>query len=188
MAFTAGFGVAPEMPMGSNKLEASEDSGMKKVTSNEVARIAGVSQSTVSRAFNREGMVSEATLKRIRAAADKLGYQPNELARSLISRKSNMIGIVMGDILNPFYPAVLNAFTQRLQLLGRHVLLFCVPAGRDVDDVLPLMLQYQVAGVVITSATLSSHMAKTIGRERHPRGALQSHRLWQCRELGLLRQ
>jgi DNA-binding LacI/PurR family transcriptional regulator len=141
---------------------------MKKVTSNEVARIAGVSQSTVSRAFNREGMVSEATLKRIRAAANKLGYQPNELARSLISRKSNMIGIVMGDILNPFYPAVLNAFTQRLQLLGRHVLLFGVPDGKDVDDVLPQMLQYQVAGVVITSATLSSHMAKTLGESGTP--------------------
>lgn len=141
---------------------------MKKVTSHEVARIAGVSQSTVSRAFNREGMVSKATLKRIRTAAEKLGYRPNELARSLISRKSNMIGIVMGDILNPFYPAVLNEFTQRLQDLGRHVLLFSVPAGKDVDDVLPQMLQYQVAGVVITSATLSSHMAKIIGESGTP--------------------
>ena len=74
---------------------------IRKVTSHEVARLAGVSQTTVSRAFNREGSVSEPTLKRIRAAADQLGYWPNELARSLISRKSNMIGIVMGDILNP---------------------------------------------------------------------------------------
>src|SRR5258707_162059 len=90
------------------------------------------------------------------------------IQRPLISRKSNMIGIVMGDILNPFYPAVLNAFTQRLQLLGRHVLLFGVPDGRDVDDVLPQMLQYQVAGVVITSATLSSHMAKTLGESGTP--------------------
>jgi DNA-binding LacI/PurR family transcriptional regulator len=135
---------------------------IRKVTSHEVARLAGVSQTTVSRAFNREGSVSEPTLKRIRAAADQLGYWPNELARSLISRKSNMIGIVMGDILNPFYPAVLHAFTQKLQTLGRHVLLFSVPAGADVDAVLPQMLQYQVAGVVITSATLSSRMARTI--------------------------
>lgn len=135
---------------------------IRKVTSHEVARLAGVSQTTVSRAFNRESSVSEATLARIRAAADQLGYWPNELARSLISRKSNMVGIVMGDILNPFYPAVLHAFTQKLQTLGRHVLLFSVPAGADVDAVLPQMLQYQVAGVVITSATLSSRMARTI--------------------------
>jgi DNA-binding LacI/PurR family transcriptional regulator len=134
----------------------------RKATSHEVARLAGVSQSTVSRAFNRQESVSQSTLKRIRAAAEQLGYWPNELARSLISRKSNMIGIVMGDILNPFYPAVLNAFTQKLQTLGRHVLLFSVPPGADIDAVLPQMLQYQVAGVVITSASLSSRMAKAV--------------------------
>lgn len=141
---------------------------MKKVTSNEVARLAGVSQSTVSRAFNREGVVSPETLERIRAVATELGYRPNELARSLISRKSNIIGIVMGDILNPFYPAVLNAFTQKLQGHGRRVLLFSVPPGHDVDEVLPQMMQYQVAGVVITSATLSSRMAETFARGGTP--------------------
>jgi DNA-binding LacI/PurR family transcriptional regulator len=136
---------------------------MKKVTSNEVARAAGVSQSTVSRAFNREDVVSQETLERIRSVAAELGYRPNELARSLISRKSNMVGIVMGDMLNPFYPAVLNAFTNNLQRIGRRVLLFSVPPGHDVDEVLPQLLQYQVAGVVITSATLSSRMAEAVG-------------------------
>ncbi len=140
----------------------------RKATSHEVARLAGVSQSTVSRAFNRESAVSEETLKRIRAAADKLGYWPNELARSLISRQSNMVGIVMGDILNPFYPAVLAAFTQKLQARGRRVLLFSVAPGSDVDDVLPQMLQYQVSGLVITSATLSSRMARTISASGTP--------------------
>ncbi len=141
---------------------------MKKVTSHEVARLAGVSQSTVSRAFNRESVVSQETLNRIQAVAKKLGYQPNELARSLISRKSNVIGLVMGDILNPFYPAVLNAFTHNLQRLGRRVMLFSVPAGHDVDEVLPQLMQYQVAGVVITSASLSSRMAETLGQGNTP--------------------
>ena len=103
---------------------------MKKVTSNEVARLAGVSQSTVSRAFNRQDVVSQETLERIHAVALEIGYRPNELARSLISRKSNIIGIVMGDILNPFYPAVLNAFTNSLQRLGRRV---AVVRPGDVD-------------------------------------------------------
>ena len=141
---------------------------MKKVTSNEVARLAGVSQSTVSRAFNRQDVVSQETLERIHAVALEIGYRPNELARSLISRKSNIIGIVMGDILNPFYPAVLNAFTNSLQRLGRRVLLFSVPPGHDVDEVLPQLMQYQVAGVVITSATLSSRMAEAFGRGGTP--------------------
>lgn len=141
---------------------------MKKVTSNEVARLAGVSQSTVSRAFNRQNVVSQETRERILAVAMEVGYRPNELARSLISRKSNIIGIVMGDILNPFYPAVLNAFTNSLQRLGRRVLLFSVPPGHDVDEVLPQLMQYQVAGVVITSATLSSRMAEAFGKGGTP--------------------
>jgi DNA-binding LacI/PurR family transcriptional regulator len=141
---------------------------MRKVTSSEVARVAGVSQSTVSRAFNRQDVVSQETLARIQAVASELGYRPNELARSLISRKSNMVGIVMGDMLNPFYPAVLNAFTNELQRLGRRVLLFSVPPGHDVDEVLPQLMQYQVAGVVVTSATLSSRMAEAVGRGGTP--------------------
>jgi DNA-binding LacI/PurR family transcriptional regulator len=141
---------------------------MKKVTSTEVARAAGVSQSTVSRAFNREKVVSEETRARILSVAAELGYRPNELARSLISRKSNMIGIVMGDILNPFYPAVLSAFTNNLQQQGRRVLLFSVPPGHDVDEVLPQLMQYQIAGVIIASATLSSRMAETVGKSGTP--------------------
>ncbi len=141
---------------------------MKKVTSTEVARAAGVSQSTVSRAFNRQDVVSEATRERVLTIAAELGYRPNELARSLISRKSNMIGIVMGDLLNPFYPAVLSAFTYNLQRLGRRVLLFSVPPGHDVDEVLPQLMQYQIAGVVVASATLSSRMAETVGKGGTP--------------------
>jgi DNA-binding LacI/PurR family transcriptional regulator len=141
---------------------------VKKVTSYDIARLAGVSQSTVSRAFNRENAVSQETLERIQAVATKMDYQPNEVARTLISRKSNVIGVVMGDILNPFYPAVLHTFTQSLQRLGRRVMLLSVPPGRDVDEVLPQLMQYQVAGVVITSATLSSRMAETIRRSGTP--------------------
>jgi DNA-binding LacI/PurR family transcriptional regulator len=141
---------------------------VKKVTSYDIARLAGVSQSTVSRAFNRENAVSPETLERIQEVATKMGYWPNEVARSLISRKSNVIGIVMGDILNPFYPAVLHTFTFSLQRLGRRVMLLSVPAGRDVDEVLPQLMQYQVAGVVITSATLSSRMAETVRRGGTP--------------------
>jgi DNA-binding LacI/PurR family transcriptional regulator len=141
---------------------------VKKVTSYDIARLAGVSQSTVSRAFNRENAVSQETLERIQGVATRMGYRPNEVARSLISRKSNVIGVVMGDILNPFYPAVLHTFTYSLQRLGRRVMLLSVPAGRDVDEVLPQLMQYQVAGVLITSATLSSRMAEIVRRSGTP--------------------
>ncbi|HVY99128.1 MAG TPA: LacI family DNA-binding transcriptional regulator [Dongiaceae bacterium] len=139
----------------------------KRATSYDVAEAADVSQSTVSRAFSG-GKVSSEVLERIQDAARKLGYRPNELARSLISRKSNMIGLVMGNTNNPFYPTVMSEFTQELQRVGRRVLLFSVPAGQDVDAVLPEVLQYHVAGVIIASATISSKMARLLKSEGTP--------------------
>ena len=86
----------------------------KVATSYHVAAEAGVSQSAVSRAFKPGGSVSKATREKIYAAANKLGYRPNAIARSLISKKSGMVGIVMADISNPFYPAVLEIFLTKL--------------------------------------------------------------------------
>jgi len=124
----------------------------------EVARLAGVSQSAVSRAFTPGASVSQATLEKVRAAAATLGYQPNAIARSLITRRTNIVGLVMGDFANPFYSQVLAALSLELQRRERQVLLFAVPPDRAVDDLLPLVLQYQVDAIVIAAATLSSAM------------------------------
>lgn len=131
----------------------------ERVTSSDVAKEAGVSQSAVSRAYTPGASVSEATKEKVFAAAKKLGYQPNAIARSLISRRSNMIGIVMADIVNPFYPAVLDMFMRLFQERGHRVMLFMAARDQSIDDLLPRLLEYQVDGVVITSVTLSSEMA-----------------------------
>jgi DNA-binding LacI/PurR family transcriptional regulator len=138
------------------------------VTSYDVAAAAKVSQSTVSRAFAGGAKVSSKALERIQNVAKQLGYHPNELARTLISRKSNMVGLVMGETQNPFYPAVMSGFTRELQKIGRRVMLFSVPQGHDVDDVLPQVLQYNVSGVIIASASISSKMARTLKAEGTP--------------------
>ena len=80
----------------------------RRVSSTEVARAAGVSQSTVSRVFSDDQRVSEATAAKVLKVAQQLGYQPNVLARSLITRRTNMIGIAMAQITSPFYPYVLE--------------------------------------------------------------------------------
>ncbi|UTW11990.1 LacI family DNA-binding transcriptional regulator [Marinobacterium rhizophilum] len=131
----------------------------ERITSFDVAREAGVSQSAVSRAYTSGASISKATKDKVFAAASKLGYQPNAIARSLISRRSNMIGIVMADIINPFYPAVLDMFMRRFQERGHRVLLFMASRDQNIDDLLPQLLEYQVDGLVITSSTLSSEMA-----------------------------
>src|SRR5262245_59562312 len=84
-----------------NRLMANE-----KVTSVDVARLAGVSQSAVSRYFTPGTSVSTKTGEKIKAAADQLGYRPNVLARSLITGRSRIIGLVVAYLENYFYPEV----------------------------------------------------------------------------------
>ena len=128
----------------------------RRTTSTEVARLAGVSQATVSRVFSANNMVAQETTERVVRAAQQLGYKPNAIARSLITRRTDMIGIVMAEITSPFYPYVLEKFTQRLHTLGKRVLLFTTGPDDDVDSVLPDILRYQVDGLIVANAMLSS--------------------------------
>src|SRR5690554_5299217 len=102
---------------------------MGRVTSVDVARAAGVSQSTVSRALSDDKRISDETKKKVRKAAAILGYTPNVIARSLQTSKSNIVGLIMGDLANPFYPSVLEICTQRLHAMGKQLLLISVPKG-----------------------------------------------------------
>lgn len=131
---------------------------MKKVTAHDVARLAEVSQSAVSRTFTPGASVAPETRERIETAARKLGYRPNAIARSLITRRSRIIGLVMSYLENQFYPVVIERLCQALQKDGYHVLLF-ISQTEDADDVLTDILQYQVDGIVMASTTLSSALA-----------------------------
>ena len=140
----------------------------RRITSHDVARMAGVSQSTVSRTFGSGAPVSSESREKVLAAARELGYSPNFVARSLITDRTNIIGIVMADFTNPFYTNILEKFTQRLHGIGRQVLLFNAAPDQDIDEMLPLVLQHQVDAIVITSATLSSAMADECVRNGPP--------------------
>ena len=141
----------------------------KRITSIDVAKRAGVSQPTVSRVFSTDSPNVKADKKeRVLKAADELGYRPNVIARMMSTSKTNIIGIVMANITSPFYPYVLDKFLQRLNALDRQVLLFAASANQKVDDILPLILQYQVDALIVTSATLSSEMADECARNDMP--------------------
>ena len=132
----------------------------RPVTARELARRLGISQSTISRAYSRHASISPEMRARVLQAAAALGYQPNVIARSLTTRRSNIVGIVMATMTNPFYPEALEQLAKALQQIGLQTLLFHVPPGEEVDSELPLLLQYQVDAVVIASATISSAMAR----------------------------
>jgi DNA-binding LacI/PurR family transcriptional regulator len=96
----------------------------ERVTSLDVARWAGVSQSAVSRTFTENSSVSTKTAEKVRQAAIELGYRPNILARSLITGKSNIIGVLVSYLDNFFYPDALEKLSNLLQSEGYHVLIF----------------------------------------------------------------
>lgn len=132
-----------------------------KVTSLEVAQLAGVSQSAVSRFYTPGTSVSKKMAEKIRAAADELGYRPNVLARSLKSGKSRIIGLVVAYLENYFYPQALELLSSRLQKQGYHVLVFmAAPTETDVESVVQDILDYQVDGIVLASTEMTSGLAE----------------------------
>ena len=137
-----------------------DDGSGHPVTSIDVAQLAGVSQSTVSRVFSAPDLVASKTVIRVRDAAARLGYKPNAIASSLITRRTNMIGVVMAEISSPFYPYVLEKLTQQLHDRGKQVLLFATSPGKDVDDVMPDVLRYKVDGLIIANAVLGSSLVE----------------------------
>ncbi len=129
------------------------------VTSTDVARLANVSQSAVSRTFTSGASVSDSTRSKVLAAAETLGYRPNALARSLISGRSHIVGLVVAYLENHFYSIVIERLSRALQARGYHVLLFMTEPGQQ-DKVIGDILQYQIDGVVLASVTLSSQIAE----------------------------
>jgi DNA-binding LacI/PurR family transcriptional regulator len=124
----------------------------------DVAALAGVSQSAVSRAFTPGSSLAEDKRLRVIEAARKLNYVPNSIASSLTTRRTNMVAVILGNLENPFYVQVLRTLIDRLQAEGRQILTFTVENGGNSDEALMRVLRYQVDGIILTSAQLSTRM------------------------------
>ena len=132
----------------------------RKVTSLDVAARAGVSQSAVSRVFTPGASVSKKMADRVRKAADELGYRPNVLARSLITGRSRIIGLVVAYLENQFYPDALERLSTALQERGYHILIFMASGtGEGVSKVIEELLDYQVDGIITASVGMSDEIA-----------------------------
>jgi LacI family transcriptional regulator len=113
----------------------------------------------VSRTFTPGASVAPRTREKVLAAAGKLGYRPNALARSLIVRRTQLIGLVMAEWENPFYTRMLRLFSERLQAEGYQLVLLTSNTEADADDAVRRLLQYQVDGVIVVSARPSTAAA-----------------------------
>lgn len=141
-------------------MSKSKGSG-KRVSSVDVAKLAGVSQATVSRVFTPAERVSDETRERVMKAAKELNYQPNILARGLNMNKTRIIGIINPDFHGYFYPKALKFFSEELQKKNYAVLLLNIPQGKAIEDVIPIAFQYQVDGLITTAVDLSPKLIKS---------------------------
>jgi DNA-binding LacI/PurR family transcriptional regulator len=126
---------------------------IKQVSSVDVARLAGVSRSAVSRTFSNNGYVSEVTRTKVLQAAKELGYRVNHLARSLNRQRSDLIGLVVADLENPFRSQQVNDLSEAILAKNYRPFLIPTSAGRDSTQVIEMLMHYCVSGVIITSDT-----------------------------------
>lgn len=139
----------------------------RRVTSYDVALVAGVSQSAVSRCFKPGASVSPSTYARVMKAAAGLDYIPNAAARSLITRRSNMVAVVMSHMANLHYPEALAELSQQLTRRGKRVLLFTIQQEAEVEHILGDIWQYQVDGAII-AASVSDEQVQEFERRGLP--------------------
>lgn len=123
----------------------------RRASSYDVAALAGVSQSAVSRAFRPGAYLSDALRDRVLEAARTLGFRPNAIARSLATRRSGIVAVALGTIGNPLYPAVLDAFSRRFAEQRLELLL--LTDLTDPDALMQRIIGYQTDAVIVTAAT-----------------------------------
>lgn len=128
----------------------------KRATAVEVARLAGVSQSAVSRCFTDGASVSAEMRERVLEAARRLAYRPNAIARSLTTQRTNLVGVVMGDLDGPFQPYLFERLTRGLATLGKQPLLVRGDQNGGLGGAAMAALDYQVDAVVVTAGSVST--------------------------------
>ncbi|MBB5430101.1 LacI family DNA-binding transcriptional regulator [Nocardiopsis composta] len=132
----------------------------------DVAREAGVSASTVSRAMSRPDMVAPATLARVRDAAERLGFRANPAARALITGRTGFFALLVPDLDNPFYAATATAAQDRAAEAGRRVII-AVTGGEAAREAAALAdLEGQVDGFAVLSPMSAAAALKEVHRRK----------------------
>ena len=130
----------------------------------DVARLAGVTPTTVSRVINNRGYISEKTKKRVHEAMDELGYQPNEIARSLTKQKSNTIGVVVPHISHPYFAKLISNLENEAAKKDYKIILCNSKEKAEKEkQYLDMCKSNRVAGIIICSGNVESNKINTGG-------------------------
>lgn len=137
-------------------------------TAEDVARVAKVSQSAVSRAFTPGASVAPETRKRILEAAEQVGYEPDMIARSLMRGRSNIVGVGVGNLANPFLSATLDRLSIKLADSGLRLLLFPTDDSSVTRVPSREVLRYRLDAMVLLGMALSDELAALCERAKVP--------------------
>lgn len=130
---------------------------MGNVTIKDIAKVAGVSYSTVSRALSGSHEISSATRDRILKICDEKGYRANALARSLINNKTNVIGLIVPEVTNPFYSEISLEIETYARQLGYNIMLCNSLNDEDrTEDLFNFLLSHRVDGILHASSRIYS--------------------------------
>lgn len=130
----------------------------RRLTSQDVARVAGVSASAVSRAFTPGASVAPEKRAHILKAARELGYRPNVMARAVVTRRTNVVGLILFNETNRHHPGVLLALSQAFSTIGVRVMLFLLDDMVEIGAVTDHILSYQLDGVVAAAPIPKEHL------------------------------
>lgn len=132
------------------------------VSAQQVADLAGVSRSAVSRTFTEGASVSEATRKRVLEAAETLGYHVNHLARSLINEKSGIVCLIGADISTPYQGRIVETMTRRLQAINRVAMIINTSGtSESVEAALRQTLNYRAEATIVLSGKPPASLIRT---------------------------
>src|SRR3569623_253894 len=133
-----------------------------RVTIKDVARVAGVSPSTVCRALSTPELVKVATRERVQRAADDLRYEPNRAARGLITGRTGNIGLIVPDLANPFFPSVAKGIQARAREAGYALFLADSDEDPAAEAHLVRVLSKEVDGLILCSPRMSEPELRAI--------------------------
>lgn len=131
----------------------------------DVAKKVGLSVTTVSRVLNNRGYISEATRKRVYDTMEELNYQPNELARSLLRKQSNVLGLIIPDVAHPFFSELASHMEACAYASGYKILLCNSHLDPDKErDYIDMLKRNRVDGIIMGSHTLEVDEYRTLQR------------------------
>jgi DNA-binding LacI/PurR family transcriptional regulator len=133
----------------------------QRITIKDLARELGMSVATVARAFHPEADIAVATREAVLRLARERGYQPDALARSMITGRTGIVGVLVADLHNPFYPQALALLTAALQAAGFNTMLVVAEPGGTVDAAIRLLLSYRPEYAVVLATDLTTEATAT---------------------------